>query len=102
MTTFEIGEGAVVGEMSLLTGAPRSATLTTATGCELLAFDQEAFVALLELHEEVPERLAELAASREAANAAAVATARREQAAEAQQESGKASILRHLLSLIGR
>ena len=53
-TPFQVGPGAVVGEMSLLTGAPRGATLTTAESCELLAFDREAFVALLGLRPEVP------------------------------------------------
>ncbi|MFO7655387.1 MAG: mechanosensitive ion channel family protein [Candidatus Krumholzibacteriia bacterium] len=102
VTRFELGEGAVVGEMSLLTGAPRAATLTTATSCELLVFERDAFVALLSLHPEVPEHLAKLAADRQAANVAAAADARAEQAAAADHDDKKAGILRHLLGLIGR
>jgi small-conductance mechanosensitive channel/CRP-like cAMP-binding protein len=100
--TFAVKPGAVVGEMSLLTGEPRAATLTTATSCELLTFDREAFVALLGLDEAIPERLADLAAARAAENRAA--------AARVEQERGKATIdgderrgiLRRLLDLLGR
>jgi CRP-like cAMP-binding protein len=61
----------VVGEMSLLTGEPRMATLTVAESSEVLTFDREAFVALLGLKDAVPERLADLAAERMAQNRAA-------------------------------
>lgn len=98
-TTFQVAPGAVVGEMSLLTGAPRGATLTTAESCELLAFDRPAFVTLLGLRPEVPERLAELAASRQAANAAAADQAR-QAAASRGAEHGKEGILRRLLGFL--
>ncbi len=101
-TAFEVGAGAVVGEMSLLTGTPRAATLVTSTGCELLAFDREAFVALLGLHPDVPERLAELAAQRQAANVAAADAARAALAAGDGAGSGKAGILKRLLGFLGR
>ncbi len=100
-TRFQVGPGAVVGEMSLLTGAPRGATLTTAESCELLAFDRAAFVALLGLRPEVPERLAELAAQRQAANLAAADAARRAAAAR-DDGGGKEGILRRLLGFLGR
>ncbi len=100
-TTFRVGPGAVVGEMSLLTGAPRGATLTTAGSCELLAFDREAFIALLGLRPEVPERLAALAAARQAANAAAADQARQALAAQ-DNGNGKEGILRRLLGFLGR
>lgn len=99
-TLFQVGPGAVVGEMSLLTGAHRGATLTTAVGCELLAFDREAFVVLLGLRPEVPERLAALAAARQAANAVA-ADAARQAAADKGEDDGKEGILRRLLSFLG-
>ncbi len=69
---FELGPGAIVGEMSTLTCLPRSATLTTTTGTELLEFGPEAFKALLELHPEIPDKLAELAAERTAENRVAL------------------------------
>ncbi len=66
---FELQPGAVFGEMSLLTGLPRSATMTAVANCELLEFDRAAFADLLSLREEIPRVLSDLAAARAAANA---------------------------------
>lgn len=100
--TFTVAPGAVVGEMSLLTGEPRSATLTTATGCDVLTLDRAAFVALLGLREEIPHRLADLAAARAAANRAAADAARADRAAAADEHQERAGILRRLLGFLGR
>ncbi len=69
---FDLKPGALVGEMSLLTGLPRSATVTAATNCELLEFDCVAFARLLSLREEVPQVLSALAAARASENAEAI------------------------------
>jgi CRP-like cAMP-binding protein len=66
---FHLQPGALFGEMSLLTGLPRSATMTALTNCELLEFDRGAFTHLLSLREEIPRVLSDLAAARAAANA---------------------------------
>lgn len=66
---FELQPGALFGEMSLLTGLPRSATMTAAMDCELLEFDQTAFTHLLSLREEIPRVLSDLAAARARENA---------------------------------
>ena len=66
---FELQPGALFGEMSLLTGLPRSATMTAATDCELLEFDRTAFTHLLSLREEIPRVLSDLAAARARENA---------------------------------
>jgi len=66
---FELQPGALFGEMSLLTGLPRSATMTAVTNCELLEFDRAAFAHLLSLREEIPRVLSDLAAARAAQNA---------------------------------
>ncbi len=66
---FELQPGALFGEMSLLTGLPRSATMTAAANCELLEFDRNAFSHLLSLREEIPRLLSDLAAARAAQNA---------------------------------
>jgi CRP-like cAMP-binding protein len=55
--------------MSLLTGLPRSATMSAATDCELLEFDRAAFTCLLSLRDEIPQVLSDLAAARAAQNA---------------------------------
>ncbi len=68
---FDLQPGALFGEMSLLTGLPRTATMTATTDCELIEFDQNAFTCLLSLREEIPQVLSSLAAARTAENAAA-------------------------------
>lgn len=69
---FDLQPGALFGEMSLLTGLPRSATMTAVTNCELLEFDRCAFTHLLSLREEIPRVLSDLAAARAAQNAASL------------------------------
>ena len=51
--------GAAFGEMSLLTGEPRSATVVALDDCRLLEMGREVFARHLQAH---PERLAQLAA----------------------------------------
>jgi small-conductance mechanosensitive channel/CRP-like cAMP-binding protein len=68
---FDLQPGSLFGEMSLLTGLPRTATMTATTDCELIEFDQNAFTCLLSLREEIPQILSDLAAARTAENAAA-------------------------------
>jgi CRP-like cAMP-binding protein len=68
---FELGAGDVVGEMSLITGLPRAATVRIAAGSELLEFDPGDFRAFLALHEQLPTALANLAEQRRDANVAA-------------------------------
>jgi len=48
----QVGAGELVGEMGLITGEPRSATLTALRDSELLRLDREAFDALIESHPE--------------------------------------------------
>lgn len=43
------GPGEIVGEMSLLSGHPRSATVTALTDCKLAAIDQSSFAILLRI-----------------------------------------------------
>ncbi|MGE5294818.1 MAG: cyclic nucleotide-binding domain-containing protein [Solirubrobacterales bacterium] len=69
---FDLQTGTVFGEMSLLTGLPRSATMTATTDCELLEFDRDDFTQLLGLREEIPRILSDLAATRTAQNAASL------------------------------
>ncbi len=69
---FDLQPGAIFGEMSLLTGLPRSATVTAVTDCELIEFDRDDFTQLLALREEIPGVLSDLAAARAAQNAASL------------------------------
>jgi small-conductance mechanosensitive channel len=63
-TVGEVGPGEWVGEASLLTGAPRSATVIAKTAVLLLEMDKAAFEESLQREPEVLERLADLMASR--------------------------------------
>ncbi len=100
--TFTVEAGAVIGEMSLLAGAARSATLVTETGCEVLTLDGQAFAALLALRPDMPERLADLAARRVAANREAADQARDALAACPIHQQERAGILSRLLGFLGR
>ncbi|HTL98845.1 MAG TPA: cyclic nucleotide-binding domain-containing protein, partial [Holophagaceae bacterium] len=65
-TVAEIGRGDWVGESSLLTGAPRNATVVAAEPTLLLEMDKAAFETSLKREPEVLERLADLMARRAA------------------------------------
>lgn len=55
----EMGEGDFFGEISVLTGNPRSATITAATGCELLELDRPTLNSISETHPNVRNVLQE-------------------------------------------
>jgi small-conductance mechanosensitive channel/CRP-like cAMP-binding protein len=94
---FALKPGAVVGEMSALTGVPRSATIGVSQGSTLLRFGAEAFKALLGLDPAVPEHLSELAAERAAQNREALEKLARERELAADVELEKDGILKRLL-----
>jgi len=96
---FELLPGALFGEMSLLTGLPRSATMTAVTNCELLEFDRSAFAHLLSLREEIPRVLSDLAAARAAQNAESLEKLRA--AATAPVELARDGILHRLKRMLG-
>jgi len=99
---FALGPGAVVGEMSLMTGAPRSATVTATESAELLEFGPAAFRAMLALRDEIPEALATLAAERAAQNRATLDRLSQEHEAAADAVVERHGILSRLLAMIGR
>lgn len=57
--------GSFFGEMSAITGAPRSATVRAATECELLVLDKAAFQRLLDQSPEAAEVISEALAARQ-------------------------------------
>jgi small-conductance mechanosensitive channel/CRP-like cAMP-binding protein len=59
-----IGPGQVFGEMSLMTGEKRSATITASVDAECYRLDRAAFQELLESRPQVAERVAEILAKR--------------------------------------
>jgi len=96
---FELKPGALFGEMSLLTGLPRSATMTAVTSCDLLEFDRGAFAHLLSLREEIPRVLSDLAAARAKENAASLEKLRA--SATAPVELARDGILGRLKRILG-
>jgi small-conductance mechanosensitive channel/CRP-like cAMP-binding protein len=57
--------GEVFGEMSLLTGEPRSATVMATSECRLLLVDKPAFEPILRQHPELAERLSQILIERQ-------------------------------------
>ncbi len=99
---FEIAPGALIGEMSLLTGLPRTATVKTLDECVLLRMDQAAFARLLALKEEIPELLSRVAAERAAANATRLENLKSVARSRVEGTIRKENIFRRFLSLLGR
>jgi CRP-like cAMP-binding protein len=79
----ELVAGDYFGEMSLMTGAPRSATVTALDETRLLEVDKEAFRGILTAEPGLVERLGTALESRQAERARAIAGAER-QSPEAQ------------------
>jgi CRP-like cAMP-binding protein len=62
----QLGPGQCFGEMGLLTGEPRSATVRAVTLCDIVIIDRESFHQVLGAHPEVVDRLGNLLAVRQA------------------------------------
>jgi small-conductance mechanosensitive channel/CRP-like cAMP-binding protein len=69
VTLATLGEGAFFGEMSLLTGEPRSATVTSEGGCEVLVLSKQALAPLLEREPQLAELLSAAVLARQASTA---------------------------------
>jgi small-conductance mechanosensitive channel/CRP-like cAMP-binding protein len=59
-----LGAGDILGEMSLLTGEARTATVTALTDCELLEIDAEGFRTVVAAHPSVLEHVTSVTATR--------------------------------------
>lgn len=57
--------GSFFGEMSVMTGEPRTATVRAVSDCELLVIDKSAFQRLLDASPEAAERMSEALATRQ-------------------------------------
>jgi len=79
VTLALLKEGSYFGEMSLLTGAPRSATVTAEGAVEAFVLDREALAPILERDPAIAETLSRLLAERAAATAARIEDKRGEQ-----------------------
>jgi small-conductance mechanosensitive channel/CRP-like cAMP-binding protein len=62
---FRLGAGDFFGEMSLITGAPRTATVVTVTAARTFVIDEPSFRAMIARHPEIAEALSEVLAQRQ-------------------------------------
>ena len=90
--------GDVFGEMSLLTGQPRSASVTAATEAVVFEVDKADLDALLQRRPELAEGLATIMANREAHNASRQRTSGR---SDAPDPPGRDALLRRLRGFFG-
>jgi small-conductance mechanosensitive channel/CRP-like cAMP-binding protein len=98
---FDVGPGALLGEMSLMTGLPRTASVSISEEVELLEIPQDAFACLLGLHPEIPAVLSQLMADRAAKNAAALERLKSITTEDLAQTLRQENILRRFLRIIG-
>ncbi len=80
-TVTMLGNGQFFGEMSLLTGEPRSATVLAATELLLIAVGKEALMQVVQDDRRLLQRIGEVVAKRQSATAAAKAQLSRDAAA---------------------
>ncbi|MEZ4887542.1 MAG: carotenoid oxygenase family protein [Chitinophagales bacterium] len=78
--TFKLGQGSIFGEMSLLTGQVRSASIRAMKNAELLEINTNDFAYLLKLHPKVSAVLLELVVQRKNANLASQQTLEEQEA----------------------
>jgi CRP-like cAMP-binding protein len=100
-TVGRLVPGDVFGEISLLTGAPRIATVTALTAVTLIEIDKRHLQPLFDAHPEITARLTDLEAARLLANRNAVHLRPEEE--EAIERMGMAEFLRQrILRFFGR
>ena len=99
---FSREPGAMIGEMSLITGQPRTATITFTEESELLEIPGAAFTHLLALRKEIPEILARVVAERAAANAQNLEKVRASHPGDLHNAMKRETILQRFLHLIQR
>ena len=98
---FDVGPGALLGEMSLMTGLPRTATISVKEEAELLEIPEDAFASLLSLHPDIPAVLSQLVADRAATNAAALERLKSIGGEDLAQSLKQENILKRFLRILG-
>lgn len=98
---FHIGPGGVVGEMSLFTGMPRTATCAVEAEAELLEIDEADFAFLLERNPGVAEVIAGLVSDRSKRNESFLRKIKELSEQDIAAVTDKGSILTRLKRLIG-
>jgi small-conductance mechanosensitive channel/CRP-like cAMP-binding protein len=99
---FELGPGSLFGEMSLVTGLPRTATVLANEEVELLEISKETFIALLGLRDDMPQILSKLVAERAEENRAMLERLKAVEGAHVSESIQSGSILKRFLHMLGR
>jgi len=95
-----LGPGKFFGEMALMTGEPRNATVRAATACTLIRVDHRALKLVLESAPELTEHVSRVIAERQAATTEQGAAASGERRAGIQEQSSQLlSRIRRFFSL---
>ena len=98
---FDLGPGALFGEMSLVTGLPRTATVLVNEEVELLEISKETFTVLLGMREDIPQILSKLVAERAEHNKAMLEKLQAMGSANVDESIKSASILKRFLRMLG-
>ncbi len=95
---FRLGAGEFFGEMSLITGSPRTATVVSITSARTFVIDEPTFRAMLARHPEIAEALSEVLAQRQAELSSKL---EEQPIDEAQRRATKGMMLARLKGLFG-
>ena len=99
-TEFTVGPGGLVGEMSLFTGMPRTATVVVAEEAELLETRAGAFAALLVRNPQLADAVAEVVSGRNRANLEMLRKVKDLAARDIEAGTDKKSVLEYLKKLV--
>lgn len=99
-TEFTVGPGGLVGEMSLFTGMPRTATVVVAEEAELFEIRAGAFAALLTRNPQLAEAVAEVVSGRNRANLETLRKVKDLAARDIEAGADKKSVLEYLKKLV--
>ena len=99
-TEFTVGPGGLVGEMSLFTGMPRTATVVVAEEAELFEIRAASFAALLARNPQLAEAVAEVVSGRNRANLETLRKVKDLAARDIEAGADKKSVLEYLKKLV--
>ena len=98
-TSFEVGPGGIVGEMSLFTGLPRTATVVVGEDAELLEIRAGALASLIARNAALAEAMAEVVSARNRANLETLRKVKDLAARDIEAGADKKSVLEYLKKL---
>jgi small-conductance mechanosensitive channel/CRP-like cAMP-binding protein len=100
-TTFEVGQGGIVGEMSLFTGLPRTATVVVDEEAEFLEVRAAALASLIARNPALADVLADVVSARNRANSETLRKIKDLAARDIEASADKRSVLEYLKRLVG-